>query len=165
MTNPLPVAFVAGFEGAWRIDGITAPTGDALAPAARLAVVEGPEAEQADGRWVLRGTVDASHEPEAGGPPLGRPEARCAALVAVRLGDGWRALSRDERDRRVLAATDHPAVARRLHHAGGDQPFDLLAWFEYPPVDEDAVASLVAGLRATEDWSAVEREVDLRLVR
>ena len=59
-----------------------------------------------------------------------------------------------------------PAVARRLHHArdlGG--AFDFLTWFEYAPESAAAFEELVARLRATQEWSYVDREVDVRLRR
>ncbi|HEX3393469.1 MAG TPA: chlorite dismutase family protein [Acidimicrobiales bacterium] len=176
------VSFVAGTEGLWRIDGILAPKGETLPPAARLAVVEGDAADGAQQRWVLRGMVgpqvyveDAEQDAlVAEQPPLGRPEARCAALVAVRKSPAWWALPHDER-RAVLEERSHhiatgleylPAVARRLHHAHElTEPFDFLSWFEYSPADQEAFDELVARLRTTEEWSFVEREVDVRLTR
>lgn len=61
-----------------------------------------------------------------------------------------------------------PAVARRLHHCrdlGSEEPFDFLTWFEYAPADSAAFDELVAALRETEEWTYVEREIDLRLIR
>jgi len=176
------VAFAAGPEGTWRIDGILAPRGDTLPPAARLAVVEGDGAEAANGRWVLRGTVGPAvytNEAEdealaAKQEPLGRPEARCAALIAVRKSPAWWALSHDERRAVVEERSHHiavgleylPAIARRLHHAHElSEPFDFLNWFEYSPADQEAFDELVGRLRATEEWSFVEREVDIRVTR
>jgi len=59
-----------------------------------------------------------------------------------------------------------PAVARRLHH-GRDlaEPFDFLTWFEFAPADSAGFEELVQRLRATEEWTYVEREVDIRLTR
>ena len=71
------VAFVGGTDGLWRIDGILAHRGESLAPAARLAVVEGDQAESATGRWVLKGAA-APDDEGAAAPPLVRPEARSA---------------------------------------------------------------------------------------
>jgi len=186
MTDQAPaetsiVAFVAGPEGLWRIDGIMAPKGETLPPAARLAVLEGDGAEGAAGRWALRGMVgpgvDADqddNEALADHEPLGRPEARCAALIAVRKSPAWWAMSHDER-RAVIEERSHhiatgleylPAVARRLHHAHElSEPFDFLTWFEYSPSDQEAFDELVGRLRATEEWSFVEREVDVRVTR
>jgi hypothetical protein len=176
------VSFVAGTEGLWRIDGILAPKGETLPPAARLAVVEGDAADRAQGRWALRGMVGPEVSVEgvehdalaAEQPPLGRPEARCAALIAVRKSSAWWALPHDER-RAVLEERSHhmaaglaylPAVARRLHHAHElSEPFDFLSWFEYSPADQEAFDELVARLRTTQEWSYVEREVDVRVTR
>jgi hypothetical protein len=69
----------------------------------------------------------------------------------------------------VLRATGLPylpAIARRLHHGrDSGEPFDFLTWFEYAPGDADAFEELVGRLRSTEEWSYVEREVDIRLTR
>jgi hypothetical protein len=59
-----------------------------------------------------------------------------------------------------------PGVAKRLHHcrdSGTAQPFDFLTWFEYVPEHEKGFEQLVRELRETEEWSFVEREVDIRL--
>ncbi len=179
---PSLVAFVAGTEGLWRIDGILAPKGDTLPPAARLAVVDGDGAEGAEGRWALRGMVahgESTHEAEdealvAKQEPLGRPEARCAALIAVRKSPAWWALSLEERRAVVEDRSHHtavgleylPAIARRMHHAHElNEPFDVLSWFEYAPADQDAFDELVGRLRDTAEWSFVEREVDVRVTR
>lgn len=174
------VSFVAGSEGLWRIDGILAPKGETLPRAARLAVVEGDGAEGAGGRWALRGTVgpavDANEDEvdalAAKQEPLGRPEARCAALIAVRKSPAWWAMTHDERravieERPPVVGLDElPAIARRLHHAHElSEPFDLLTWFEYAPDDQDAFDELVGRRRETEEWAFVEREVDVRVTR
>jgi hypothetical protein len=59
-----------------------------------------------------------------------------------------------------------PAVARRLHHCRDlGEPFDFLTWFEFAPTDTVAFDELVERLRETEEWSYVDREVDIRLTR
>jgi len=177
--EPSIVSFVAGPEGLWRIDGILAPTGETLPPAARLAMVEGDATEGAGARWALRGMVGpAVYAGEAEDDalaaeqePLGRPEARCAALIAVRKSPAWWAMTHDERravEERPQAAglDERPAIARRLHHAHElGEPFDLLTWFEYAPDDQKAFDELVGCLRETEEWSFVEREVHVRVTR
>jgi hypothetical protein len=40
-----------------------------------------------------------------------------------------------------------------------------LTWFEYAPENADLFEELVIMLRATEEWSFVEREVDIRVER
>ena len=48
---------------------------------------------------------------------------------------------------------------------GDNEPFDFLTWFEFAPSDSQAFDKLVAELRASEEWTYVDREVDIRLVR
>jgi hypothetical protein len=58
-----------------------------------------------------------------------------------------------------------PAVARRLYHCHDlGEPFDFLTWFEYAPADAEVFEELVGTLRETEEWTYVEREIDIRLV-
>jgi len=106
--------------------------------------------------------------------PLGRAEARCAALIAVRKSASWWAMDHDERRSVLEDHSSHiaigmeylPAIARRLHTSHQtSEPFDFLAWFEYAPDDQVAFDELVARLRDTDEWSYVEREVDIRLTR
>jgi hypothetical protein len=40
-----------------------------------------------------------------------------------------------------------------------------LTWFEYAPGNAPMFEDLVGALRATEEWTHVEREIDVRLVR
>ncbi|MFX6201819.1 chlorite dismutase family protein, partial [Acinetobacter baumannii] len=78
---------------------------------------------------------------------LGRPEARCAALIPIRKNPAWWALAQDER-RAILEEQSHhiaigleylPPIARRLYHARElGQPFDFLTWFEYAPEHAEA---------------------------
>ncbi len=59
-----------------------------------------------------------------------------------------------------------PAIARRLHHGRDlEEPFDFLTWFEFAPPDLIRFEELVERLRATEEWTYVEREIDIRLAR
>ncbi len=61
-----------------------------------------------------------------------------------------------------------PAIARRLHHCrdlAEPEAFDFLTWFEYAPTDESAFEDLLAALRASQEWTYVDHEVDIRLVR
>jgi hypothetical protein len=59
-----------------------------------------------------------------------------------------------------------PRIARRLHHSRDlGEPFDFLTWLEFAPEHEPAFDELVARLRASEEWSYFDREVDVRLSR
>jgi hypothetical protein len=175
-------SFSGGMDGPWRVVSGAAVTGEPLGPVARVDVVNAylpPPSGEAG--WILRGA--ASNEryvtrPEhdmlaAAQPPLGRPEATRAALIPITKSAAWWLLCQDER-RAILEERSHhiaigarylPAIARKLHHSRDlGEPFDFLTWFEYSPPDAGAFDDLVGALRATEEWSFVEREVDVRLV-
>jgi len=179
---PLLVAFVGGDAGTWSIDSLAPVVGEGLAAAARLDVVESPAARAPGAAWELRGVtsneryltraeLDALRAVQE---PLGRPASTHAALIPITKSEAWWELPQDER-RRIFEATSHhvaigleylPAVARRLHH-GRDlgEPFDFLTWFEFAPEHSDAFDELVRRLRETEEWTYVEREIDIRLAR
>ena len=148
----------------------------------RLAMLEGTQVVPPDAVWALVGVVSheryvARREHEelaARSPSLGRAEATHAALIPIRKSEAWWALSQDERREIFAERSQHvatglsylPAVARRLHHSRDlGEPFDFLTWFEFAPTDETAFDELLVTLRATEEWSFVEREIDLRLAR
>jgi hypothetical protein len=181
MGEPLPVVFVGGTAGPWEIRSSTPVVGPGLEPAPRLEVVEGTRAP-GGGAWVLRGVTSNERYVEraerralvARQPGLGRREATAAALIPIRKSAAWWDLTQDER-RAILEDRSHhievglgylPAVARRLHHSRDlGEPFDFLTWFEFAPEDAGAFEELVEVLRATEEWSYVDREVDVRLTR
>ncbi len=177
--------FVGGALGPWRLVTMDTLRGEPLAPAARLTIIPGAVASwPAGSTWLLRGMLSheryvTRHEQEHLGatqPPLGRPEATCAALIALRKSEAWWSLAQDERRRIFEERSGHittglhylPAIARRLHHCrdlGETEPFDFLTWFEYAPPASRAFDALAAELRASEEWAYVDREVDLRFIR
>jgi hypothetical protein len=183
MPAPLLVTFAAGETGPWRIVQNKAVTGASLGAASHLAVHEGAM-DDTPAAWRLRGVTsntryttkaetDALRARQQG---LGRLRATCAALIPIRKSAAWWDLAQDERrvileerSRHIAIGLDYlPAIARRLHHCrdlGGDQPFDFLTWFEYAPQNALFFEDLVKVLRATEEWSFVEREVDIRVTR
>lgn len=172
--------FAAGEHGEWRITRIEAPLGESLAPAARLAV-RNALGTPADCAWSLTGMVSNERyvtRPEKTAllalPPATAPTS--AALIVLRKSAAWWAMTQDERRAVFETQSRHIAlglelgagIARRLHHCrdlGEDAPFDFLTWFEYVPQDEARFDTLLARLRASEEWHYVEREVDIRLQR
>ena len=61
-----------------------------------------------------------------------------------------------------------PAVARRLLHCRDldDQaPFDFIGYLDFSPENEAAFDEMLSQLRATREWSFMDREIDIRLVR
>lgn len=181
---PLLVAFAGAEVGPWRVLRADAVVGEPLPLTAAVQVHEGPAAGRGvDGAaWVLRGVTSnrryvtrAEQDALAARQEtLGRPESTLAALIPVTKAAAWWELPQDERRAIFEETSQHvatgleylPAVARRLHH-GRDlgEPFDFLTWFEFAPRHEAAFDELVGRLRQTEEWSYVEREVDLRLIR
>jgi chlorite dismutase len=180
----LAFAFVGAESGTWIVERLETIVGDPLAPAPRLQVLEGSEAALpvSNAVWVLRGVTSneryvnrAEHNDLASRQePLGRAGSTRAALIPIKKSEAWWELAQDERRRIFEERSRHvatgleylPAVARRLHH-GRDlgEPFDFLTWFEFAPEHAAAFEELVRRLRATEEWSYVEREIDLRLAR
>jgi hypothetical protein len=175
-------SFHAGISGAWRIDTIAPVVGDGLKLAARLAMIVGNQPAPAGTLWTLSGTtsntryathteVETLRRTQAN---LGRPEATRAALIPIRKSPAWWGLAQDERraifeeqSRHTAIGLEYlPAIARRLIHSrdhGGE--FDFLTWFEYAPEHAAAFEDLVGRLRASREWTFVEREVDIRLSR
>lgn len=180
------VAFHGGPSGPWRVTGMEAVAGAGLPHVAAVTVGDAPPAP---GGWCLRG-VGSNHryasrdeldELARRQPALGRPGATCAALIPIRKSAAWWAMAQDERlavfaghapGHNAIGLDALPGVARRLLHCrdldtagGGGEPFDFLTWFEFAPADTPAFDDLLRRLRATAEWSFVEREVEIRLVR
>lgn len=178
-------AFIGGDTGPWRVVRTDTIAGEPLLEVKRLNVVAnaGIEIEPPAG-WTLRGitsneryvTREEKNDLAAKQQGLGRVEATCAALIPIRKHAAWWGFTQDERRRILEEHSQHikiglrylPAVARRLHHCrdlSENEPFDFITWFEFAPADEGEFNTLVAELRASEEWNYVEREVDIRLVR
>jgi chlorite dismutase len=177
--------FRGGPSGAWQVTSLLPVTGESLAPVHYLSVVNSgsialpllPSATS----WRVAGV--ASHvryveraektQLAAVQAELGRPEATCAALIPIKKSNAWWELTQEER-RQIFEDKSHhiaaslkylPAIARQLYHCRDlGEPFDFLTWFEYAPEHAAAFEELLAMLRATEEWTYVEREVDVRVV-
>ena len=183
MAIPLPVTFVGGLTGPWRVDRITAVSGEGLSGAARLEVLEGgAHTLRGGGDWVLRGVTSNTRyttRPEADAlgavqQGLRRPGATRAALIPIRKAEAWWDMTQDERGTIFGERSRHvaiglaalPGVARRLHNSRElGEPFDFLTWFEYAPEHQGAFDDMLGALRGTAEWGYVEREVDVRLTR
>lgn len=175
--------FIGGNDGPWRITSTRAIAGDPLPPALRVRVSAGDESASGSA-WALRGLTSNERYVTrlektglvAAQPPVGRPDATCAALVPISKDDSWWNLTQDERRHIFEESSGHirigmdylPAVARRLHHCrdlGRTEPYDFLTWFEFAPADTPAFDELLTRLRATPEWRYVSREVEIRLQR
>jgi hypothetical protein len=177
------VTFVGADQGEWLVERITAITGAGLSAVKAVRRVEGPDfitapsagwalhGVRSNDRYVVKSEKTTLLAPQAG---LGRSESRCAGLIPISKNEAWWKLSQDERRALMEEKSHHisvgakylPAIARRLFH-GRDlgAEFDFLTWFEFAEADRGAFDELVQALRASEEWTYVEREVDVRLVR
>ncbi len=178
-------SFRGGDTGPWCVTKMEVLAGEPLPAARKIEIVSGPDTPaDSQAAWVLRGIIsneryvarEEKNQIVAKLLGLGRPEATCAALIAIRKNEAWWALTQDERLSIFREQSHHtriglqvfPELARRLHHCrdlSEHEPFDFLTWFEYAPAQEAAFNKLVAELRAIAEWKYVEREVDIRLVR
>ncbi len=175
-------AFDGGAQGDWAVTGMSTLCGEDLTPVQGLSIRAGDAPAAAMPTWTLSGVAshlrytlrDEFNELSQRGSPLGRGEARRAALIPISKNEAWWALAQDERRRIYEEQSRHtsigmeylPQIARRLHH-GRDlgEPFDFLTWFEFAPEHEALFDELLVRLRASEEWTYVEREVDIRLTR
>ena len=178
-TSPLMVTFQAGSQGEWQVVRQSTRIGEDLPVAGRIGIGNGDATGAAI--WTLSGftsnlrytTAPERLKLDARSAPLGRSEARMAALVPIRKSAAWWTLAQDER-RAVYERSGHtpiglgylPGIARRLHHCRDlGEPFDFLTWFEFEPELEGEFDDLLARLRITEEWRYIDREIDIRLIR
>ena len=193
MTPPMPPIprlfnFAANGTGPWRVEQMHCLAGQPLAATPALSVLVGSTVPASlsgvcNNTWQLRGITSNERyvrrtekaELVAKQEGLGRKNSTCAALIPIRKNAAWWALTQDERREVLEAQSQHiaigmrhlPAIARRLHHCrdlGPDEPFDFITWFEYAPEDASRFNELLYSLRATPEWTYVDREVDIRLV-
>lgn len=179
--NMHPATFIGGDAGQWRVERTLTVSGPSL-PTANFVQVHGSHDVTGSGKWLLRGVAghvryvrsSEKRQLDAVSPALGRNEATCAALIPIGKSSAWWALPQDER-RAIFEEQSHhisdtlkylPRIARRLYHARDlGEDFDFLTWFEFAPEHANAFDDLVGMLRATPEWTFVEREVDIRLSR
>jgi chlorite dismutase len=180
MSAPNPYLFSAGSRGPWAIDSVRAIRGPGLAPAVRLEIADARTAMLTPALWRVRGLTSHAHYAtrselqalERIAQPLGRPGATAAVMIPIRKSEAWWALAQDERRRIFEEASHHtalglaagPAIARKLYHSRAIcEEFDFVTWFEFAAGDAPVFDTLTAQLRATEEWTYVEREVEVRM--
>jgi hypothetical protein len=184
IANARVSTFVGGETGTWSITDTRRIVGDPWIPARKMNIGNSLSVNSSPATWLLRGvtsneryvTRTDKNELVKRQEGLGRPDANHAALIPIRKNAAWWALTQDERLAVFEEQSHHtaigmkylPAIARRLHHCrdlGTDEPFDFLTWFEFPISSSGAFDQLLDELRATKEWSYVEREIEIRLVR
>jgi chlorite dismutase len=178
--------FRGGQSGAWRVTSLSPVKGEPLALTPALSVVSSPAIAlpllPSQTSWRLAGVtshlryVERAEKEQLAAVQagLGRGEAICAALIPIRKSQAWWELTQEERRQIFEDKSQHiaatlkylPAIARQLYHCRDlGEPFDFLTWFEYAPEHAEMFEELVGLLRATEEWTYVEREVDVRVIR
>jgi hypothetical protein len=178
-------SFIGGDSGDWSVTAQRTLSGDPIATVARVEMVAGLTPDRpAAAAWRVRGV--ATHDRYTTSEekarltslqvPIGRPSATRSALILLRKSAAWWALAQDER-RFILEEQSHhiaiglrylPAVARRLLHCrdiGTEEPFDFIGFLDFAPADEAAFDDMLGQLRATREWSFMDREIDMRLAR
>ena len=181
--NPRAFSFIGGTSGTWTVASQRTVSGDPIGEASSVEMSPGLLADVPAGAlWMLRGVATndrytTSAEKAAllkRQQPVGRASSSRAALILLRKSPAWWALAQDER-RDILEEHSHhiaigmrylPAVARRLLHCrdfGKAEPFDFIGFLDYAPGDGDAFDEMLGQLRATREWSFMEREIDIRL--
>lgn len=174
--------FIGDNVGEWKVTSMIALKGEPIEPVSHLKKIASSLVSSNKGIWTLKGIVSNLRYTEkedrdklvAVQEDLGRSNATLAAFIPIRKSEAWWNLAQDERRKIMENKSQHtqtgmkylPAIARKLFHSRDiGEPFDFLTWFEYAPADAAAFEELLEALRKTEEWSYVDREIDIRLVR
>jgi chlorite dismutase len=172
--------FIGNTSGDWKVSSIVTLVGDAIEPVSHLTKVPSHLHQAQGGIWTLKGIVSNLRYTEKEDKDklttiqedLGRPQATLAALIPIRKSQAWWNLAQDERRSIMEKKSQHtatgmhylPAIARKLFHSRDiGQPFDFLTWFEFAPEHQAHFEELLATLRKTEEWTYVDREIDIRV--
>lgn len=181
MTNTI-FDFIGCNSGEWKVTSMETLKGDSIASVSHLTKVSSNLVQTKTGIWTLKGIISNLRYTEkenkdklvAVQEDLGRPNATLAAFIPIRKSEDWWNLAQDERQKIMENKSQHtqigmkylPAIARKLFHSRDiGETFDFLTWFEYAPDDAEAFEELLIALRKTEEWTYVDREIDIRLVK
>jgi hypothetical protein len=183
--NSRATTFIGGRTGRMSVRSQDTMSGEPIARVDAVEMVAGVALDiPADASWSFHGVTSndryttRTEKTELIGKqaPVGRPEANRAALILLRKSAEWWALTQDER-RAVLEEESHhiaigmrylPAVSRHLLHCrdlGAEAPFDFIGFLDFAPKSEAAFDAMLVQLRATREWSYMEREIDIRLTK
>ncbi len=182
-SNSRATTFIGGKTGSMQVVSHTTISGQPIARVTAIDMISGVAADlPADAVWAFHGvasndrytTRSEKTELTSKQATIGRPEATHAALILLRKRAEWWALTQDER-RTILEEDSHhiaigmrylPAVARRLLHCRDldhEAPFDFIGFLDFAPGSEIAFEEMLDQLRATREWSFMDREIDIRL--
>ena len=172
--------FIGGDNGGWEVIKMSTLKGDPIEEVSHLKRISSSIIKPKEGIWTLKGIVSNLRYTEkaekeklvAIQEDLGRPIATLAAFIPIRKSEEWWNLAQDERRKIMEESSKHtqigmrylPTIARKLFHSRDiGEPFYFLTWFEFAPADSNAFEELLYTLRSTEEWTYVEREIDIRL--
>ena len=181
MTNTI-FDFIGSNEGEWNVTEMKTLKGEAIAPITHLTMMASNLEQSKNGIWSLKGVISNLRYTEKADKEklvaiqedLGRTEATLGAFIPIRKSLDWWNLAQDERRKIMENKSQHthtgmkylPAIARKLFHSRDiGQPFDFLTYFEYAPTDADLFEELLYALRSTEEWTYIDREIDIRLTK
>lgn len=176
-------SFAGGNSGEWVVRQQTTLVGPPMENVTHVAVR--PAGLNVDGsKWVLNGVTSNDRYVErsekdallAVQQGLGRSATHLAVLIPIRKNAAWWGMTQDERRAIFEAQSRHiaigmkylPAISRKLHHCRDlscAEPFDFLTWFEFAPEHEPDFNDMLKELRASPEWTYVDRELDIRLQR
>jgi len=174
--------FTGGNEGDWKVTKMHFLKGEPLDKVEFIKRSSSSLIQSNEGIWTLKGIVSNLRYTEkaekeklvAVQEDLGRPTSTHGAFIPIRKSADWWNMAQDERRKIMEDSSKHtqtglkylPAIARKLFHSRDiGEPFDFLTWFEFSPSDEDAFEELLFALRKTEEWTYIDREVDIRLLK
>lgn len=175
-------SFVGGSSGAWKVLSQRTICGAALTPVTNLQVASINDDLSEPMAWRLNGVISNVRYVEKAERAelvsrqegLGRAAATYGALLPIKKSTAWWELSQDERRDIFEAKSKHieanmkylPAIARQLYHSRDlGEEFDFLTWFEFRPEHANLFDEMIQAFRQTLEWSFVEREIDLRLMK
>lgn len=180
MTNTI-FDFIGDNSGEWEVTSMATLKGNPIESVSYLTKIPKDDLVQSEtGIWSLKGVISNLRYTEkedkdkltAVQQDLGRSSSTLAAFIPIRKSEAWWNLAQDERRKIMENKSQHtqtgmkylPAIARKLFHSRDiGEAFDFLTWFEYAPADADAFDELLDSLRKTEEWTYVNREIDIRL--
>ncbi len=171
--------FCGSHQGPWKVLGFRSILGNPIPFSSHLEILEAQTVSE-NKIWQLKGV--SSHARYTTRPekisldaiqaPLGREEARFAALIPIKKSQKWWQMTQEERRHIFEEQSQHtsrslkylPEISRKLYHSRDlGEPFDFLTWFEFAPEHENMFNDLLVELRSSEEWKYVVREIDIRL--
>ncbi len=174
--------FIGGDSGPWKVTKMNTLKGLPLEKVSHIKRQPNSILKSNEGTWALKGVISNLRYTEKGEKEklialqedIGRASATHMAMIPMRKSESWWALAQDER-RKIFENKSHhtqtglkylPEIARKLYHSRDlGEPFDFITFFEFKPEHANYFDELLGYLRSTEEWTFVDREIDIRMIR